>query len=438
MTARPISVMFQTGAANTQIKGSSKSNEADKSIGFGQMLNQFQNPAAAKNVSSGTADQMTAKKEDASLGQDTVKQQKTDAKVEENKEAAVSEELKDKISSVEEKIKSAIKDALGISEEELENAMALLGFNFMDLLDNNNFTQLFLNLTGSENMLSLITDENLYQSFNRLSELFEGLQTDLLEEFDLNPEELKTVLTLLEQSKEPEKQAQASVETIGNTEQKPVLDSDGETDSQEVTKEKEIIPGTENTSETDTKKKDMSGDSSKEQMNFMQSENRTVIHHSPLERVVYTQKTDSYGIVEQVVEQVKVMVKEDLTSIEMQLNPESLGKLTLQVASRQGVITAHIEVRTDAAKDLVEAQMAQLKESMNQQGLKIEAVEVTIASHAFENNLEQKDQSKEEADGGEKASKNQEGDGIEVEEAEEEAIEDTIRKAQGNLINFKA
>ena len=36
--------------------------------------------------------------------------------------------------------------------------------------------------------------------------------------------------------------------------------------------------------------------------------------------------------------------------------------------------------------------MAALKENMNQQGLKVEAVEVTIASHEFEQNLESQNQ----------------------------------------------
>lgn len=439
MTAKTVGAVFETSAENMQMRNSQKSKGAEKSTDFGQMLSQYQSKSPVQNVASNTTEKAATEKKDASAQQNTVKQQNTDTKVDKSKEAKVSQELKDKISSIEEKIKEAIKKALGVSDEELENAMALFGFNFTDLLDTDQFTQLFLSLTGNENMLTLITDENLYQSFRQLTELLEGFEAELLEEFDLTQEELNTVFSLLEQTEGPKETFSAAIGAAAETEEKEPQVSEEENSGQEfkAAEEKELPAA--DTSGADSSKKDMSGESSKEEMNFMQSENRTVIHHSPAEHVVYTQKTDSYGIVQQVVEQVKVMVKEDLTSLEMQLNPESLGKLTLQVTSRQGVITAQLEVRTDAAKDLVEAQMAQLKESMNQQGLKIEAVEVTIASHAFESNLEQKDQSGEEPKQQKKSSENGEANGIGLEEAEEEeSVEDTIRRANGNVVNFKA
>ena len=44
-------------------------------------------------------------------------------------------------------------------------------------------------------------------------------------------------------------------------------------------------------------------------------------------------------------------------------------------------------------REALESQVAVLKENMNQQGIKVEAIEVTIASHEFERNLEQNQQS---------------------------------------------
>ena len=47
-------------------------------------------------------------------------------------------------------------------------------------------------------------------------------------------------------------------------------------------------------------------------------------------------------------------------------------------------------------KEALEAQIATLRENLNQAGVKVDAIEVTIASHEFERNLEQNQQNPEE------------------------------------------
>ena len=76
------------------------------------------------------------------------------------------------------------------------------------------------------------------------------------------------------------------------------------------------------------------------------------------------------------------------TSLEFQLNPANLGKVGINLTLRDGAVTAQIAVQNEAVKSALESQMVILRENMNNQGLKVEAVEVTIASHEFEENLE--------------------------------------------------
>ena len=92
----------------------------------------------------------------------------------------------------------------------------------------------------------------------------------------------------------------------------------------------------------------------------------------------------------QISEFAKLNFTADTTSLEMQLNPENLGKIYLHVStSKEGNITAQIAASNEVVKEALETQMADLKTSLNQQGIKVDAVEVTIASHEFERNLEQ-------------------------------------------------
>ena len=93
-------------------------------------------------------------------------------------------------------------------------------------------------------------------------------------------------------------------------------------------------------------------------------------------------------IVRQVVEQISMQTKQGMTTMELQLYPAHLGRVTVQLVSKDGNITAQITAETEAAKNALETQLTLLKENLNNQGVKIENIEVTIASHAFEQNMQ--------------------------------------------------
>ncbi len=89
-------------------------------------------------------------------------------------------------------------------------------------------------------------------------------------------------------------------------------------------------------------------------------------------------------IINQIVEQIKVSVKPDTSSMEIQLNPEHLGKINLQVVAKDGVLSAQFTAQTQIAKEAIESQIVTLKENLNNQGLKVEAIEVTIGTSGFD------------------------------------------------------
>ena len=107
---------------------------------------------------------------------------------------------------------------------------------------------------------------------------------------------------------------------------------------------------------------------------------------------------DTMEIIEQIAEKIKVCISEETSSMEMQLNPVNLGKVYLQVSSREGAINAQLTATNEAVKNALEVQMATLRENLEQAGVKVDAIEVTVASHEFERNLEQ-DQKREEQEG---------------------------------------
>ena len=91
----------------------------------------------------------------------------------------------------------------------------------------------------------------------------------------------------------------------------------------------------------------------------------------------------------QIMDYMKLQFGSDTTSLEMQLHPASLGTLHIQLESKGGMVTANFITQNEAVKAALESQIVQLQESFEAQGVRIEAIEVTVQTHEFERNLEQ-------------------------------------------------
>ena len=157
---------------------------------------------------------------------------------------------------------------------------------------------------------------------------------------------------------------------------------------------------------------------------------------------------DTQTIIDQIVEQVHLNATEEATSLEMQLNPESLGKLYLNISSKEGSVSAQIFAQNETVKEALEAQMLVLKENLTQAGVKVDAIEVSVEAHAFERNLEQ-DSKRQEDEGAyqeEKASRPMARRNINLSSldelaglmSEEEALVAQMMRDNGNSVDLSA
>lgn len=86
-------------------------------------------------------------------------------------------------------------------------------------------------------------------------------------------------------------------------------------------------------------------------------------------------------IVNQIIDKIKVNINKDSTTMKLNLNPEHLGKVELAVTSKAGVMTAEFVVENKTAKEAIEKGLPALIEKFEEQGLKVEAVEVSISDY---------------------------------------------------------
>lgn len=162
----------------------------------------------------------------------------------------------------------------------------------------------------------------------------------------------------------------------------------------------------------------------------------------------YSSQVDTADVIRQIVEFTQIHTAERETTLEMQLNPAHLGKMYLELTSKEGNVTAKIYTQNELVREALEAQMADLKANLSQAGVKVEAVEISAEPHTFEHNLEQ--QAKQEERQAEEQERNSrqrrrinlgnldDMEGLSGLLSEEEALVAKIMADNGNSVDFMA
>lgn len=146
-----------------------------------------------------------------------------------------------------------------------------------------------------------------------------------------------------------------------------------------------------------------------------------------------------FRIVEQVVSQVRVRVMSGTTSMELQLHPASLGKVALQVtATAVGTATATLTVENQAAKAALESQMITLKETFEQQGLKVDAVEVTVSEFGLDHQGRQAGDNQQNPSGKKKRFRFQEEEAVEKSAEAGRNETEMVRRDQNSMVDYTA
>lgn len=290
-----------------------------------------------------------------------------------------------------------IADTFGISVESVQELMADMNLQPVDLLQPENLSNLLLEAGGAQDSLSLLTNAELYSDYRMLMEQGRAALEAAGDETGIAPQQLLQAVT--------EIQAETVVETGG-----PVVEIDVEEAGDEAlvqTAEPEAAEGSEvpedmrpvrsaQESADDRGAKDTEHNGGRRQGdadgNLMMQTIRSETFHSQAEAVREASSVwdvDTQDIMRQIMDYMKIQVKPGMSDLEMQLHPANLGTLQIHVASRGGALTASFVTQNEAVKAALESQMVQLKESFEAQGVKVEAIEVTVQTHQFEQNLEQ-------------------------------------------------
>lgn len=317
-------------------------------------------------------------------------------------DVTIPDEIVSVLSQLEQVILTNVAEQLGISEEDLSGQLEAMDMTAFDLLDTNNLKEFVLNFNGADSPVAFLMNEDLEKQLNDLSSLLDELPE---EELGLSQQEISDLLSKAEQFLQMQETPVATAEEfIGVQMDKQVLDQDMPNEEGTITNSElpETIPVTVVEEKSSTEKNNFQSEefskdsqSGQKERNVLPEKNATPldtfvqnlsVHQTKnLENVeqVLEQTQIMKDIVNQVVEQIKIAIKPESTSMELQLNPEHLGKISLTVVEKNGQMTASFIAQNHAAKEAIESQIQTLRENLNNQGLKVEAVEVTVSEFGF-------------------------------------------------------
>lgn len=299
---------------------------------------------------------------------------------------ADNKDVTDTVKEVCEDIKDAIKEEFDVSDEDIKVAMELLGLTALDLLSTAKVAELIEQLTGTD-ALTLITNEDMMQSFNNIINVVDEANADIAGMLGVKTEEVEIVLE------------QNNIVPVVNSEDTAKQDNVKEADTKNADDNiNQTVDNQESLSEVLAKKITTESDSkAKNNMSESNEANNKVTYADVADNMI-SNITDTFAdiitegistvkeadIVNQVIDSVKLMASRELTSMEVMLNPEHLGSVHITVTARNGIVSAQITAQNEQVKTALENQMVTLREQFESQGLKVDAVEITVMAHSFE------------------------------------------------------
>lgn len=365
------SVMAASISKNTSNAGTGSS---DSKLGIADAVKtaKDQNTTDTKNTKADT--DVVDKKQNAA---DTGKADKTDNSKQDNKSD-------EKVNDVVQNVKDTIKEELDVSDEDIAKAMEVLGITDNDLLSVVKVTELVSALTGADS-ITLITDDDMSGKLTSVLDAVNTAQEDIADMLNTDVDDAVLVV-----------RTDAVVKK--DTDETVVKNTDSSiTDNQSVSETESLsnVLAAKVTAQGSSKHEESTGEHTGEHTG--EQNHNTQSYGGVADSIIQSMK-DSFAdivtedtsrvseadIVNQVIDQIKLSSGRELTSIEVMLNPERLGSVHVTVTAKNGILSAQIAAQNEQVKTALENQVTALKENFQNQGIKVEAVEITVMTHQFE------------------------------------------------------
>ncbi len=347
-------------------------------------------------------------------------------------------------------VKDMLKEELGISDEELEKLLSDMGISLQDLLVGNNLKDFILQFSGATEVDLLINEDvaTLLNDINsKLNDILQKFGVEDAQSFAqfVNENQLQvtenmtkdmSVNTMVDENVTMDEQSDIITDTDSEQTSNKVNGDVSVTENSDQTLESKITTQSAN----EGSRHNQGSDANAQIATNLSQAIDNVTSAGTIDSTAFVDAVQEADIIRQIIDQIKVTVSKDVKSMELQLNPEQLGKVQINVVSEEGVMHTRIIAETEAAKQAIENNIAILKEAFNNNELKVESIEVMVATYGF---FRQTQDGQYEGEQGSKDTMRAGSINIseldeDMELTEEEELQVEIMKSQGNSVSYLA
>lgn len=302
------------------------------------------------------------------------------------------------VAEVYSQIINVIADALNANPDEIKGIINELDINLNALSDNQNVIKIVSKYLGINNPVNVLTNDEAINAVKEINQSISEIINELKDEFAITDDGLKDLLSKIDTVRDTENIEDIINDETGNVdasddiikvsdENNNKINIDSENDN--IVPEKTTVKNEENANAGNNKEFNTDRES-KSELYLNENGMESIVSNlkNTITDNILTEDGIADKIIKQITDDIRLYAKADTTSLEIQLEPETLGKVGITITSKAGTITAQLVVQNEVAKEAIESQMASLKESFASQDIKVDAVEVTIASKEFEQNLD--------------------------------------------------
>lgn len=293
-------------------------------------------------------------------------------------------------------------EILDITPEEAQNIMDDMSIENTELLNPETLSAFALRAMGEEDSLSLLTNETQFEQFQNINQAleevlskespFEGINISELRdiatgEFEIADDAIPAKEIIPEEAFKPEEVRKEikPVKQQGDKEIAADLEQ-VETASGSTLGARALLKN----SSQHFEGRGNEGGRGELGSGFNFAQQLVTEASAPLEADFAGQIREAVSpqeIANQIMDYMRSQVKPDMQSLEMQLHPASLGNIQINLVHKDGAVTANFIAADEQVRAVLENQMIQLQERFEEQGIKVNSIEVSVGAQLSDQNL---------------------------------------------------
>ncbi len=318
-------------------------------------------------------------------------------------------------------ILTTIEKDTGSSEQSVKDAMEKLGLTVTDLFNPSNAAKLYMNLTGQDTS-DILTSDDFSTFLDDLSQALTDLPAEMAGAAEMTSDitsddpsmsfatpsandsmsgtdvsadtvnvRVVNAVTVEETSSDDKAvTTEAATDTDGTASDTMVKQNENISQGTDKGKSPDQYQGNPSDTEGNPSMSDKGGGAAK----TTETENVTLTQNTVSSQTVrsFTETITSAlkytdinadDLIQQIAEKVKEAKGAAVKSLEMELNPASLGKIFLQVSEKSGDVSAHLYAQNEAVRHALQNRLSDLREELNKQGVRVNEVTISVEPHAF-------------------------------------------------------